>query len=415
MSHTKLILLVDCNNFFVSCERLFRPDLAKKPVLVLSSNDGCVISRSAEVKALGVPMGIPHFQIKKVIEDEGITIFSSNFTLYRDISHRVMEVLRTFHVEVEQYSIDEAFMTVPADKALTIATEVRNRVIEWVGIPVSVGVAPTRVLAKCAGDRAKKGSGVSTLTDPKHDQELLQSSVRELWGIGRQSGDALERAGILTVHDMHTRGASVLRAVLGKNGERIFFEVSGIQAPHETARAGSSMTSTRSFGTPTRSLSVVEGAVTHHVSELAERLRREGCEASLVVLEVATQEPGERKEYHRVQAPLLHPTDNTAVLLKTALELLRHTFSDSFRYVKAGVTYTGITHRSMRQASLLETVSDDNSAALMKALDSVTERFGPSSLYFGTMQKKGVWSSRSMHISPRYTTSWNDLKNIRTE
>jgi DNA polymerase V len=272
-----MVGLMDCNNFFVSCERLFRPDLRGKPVAVLSSNDGCIVARSEEVKQLGIPMGVPHFQVKDLCEKHQITIFSSNFTLYRDISSRVMQALREECDHVFIYSIDESFFEVEEGMDTNGIAKIRTRIMEKTGIPVSFGIAPTKTIAKIANSEAKKGNGVVWLSVEEAQRRYGALSCGSVWGIGRQTSRRLSDLGVRTVAEFVERGRSFARQEFGVVGERLFLELTGIRtdgAEDEESVQGSIM-STRSFGKETRSKEVLLSALGHHISHVGEKLRED--------------------------------------------------------------------------------------------------------------------------------------------
>jgi len=410
-----MFLLVDCNNFFVSCERLFRPDISKCPVVVLSSNDGCAISRSQEAKDLGIQMGIPYFEIKNFAEKHKVHIFSSNFVLYRDISKRVIEAVSSLSDDVSQYSIDEAFVVADEKDAEHLAKAIRERVYQWVGIPVSVGVAPTMTLAKFANQRAKKGTGVSVLKEPKDDALLLSASVRELWGVGRKSAEKLEADGIKTIVDILICGKSALRQLLGVNGERLYFEVSGVSAPHiATVDSNHSLMSTRSFGKVVTEKTVLEGALTHHITHLGESLRRKKLGASVVTVELRVKRQGQiRGSGVCARLPLLHPTNDTQILLKCVLGLMSEMYVRGERYVKAGVVVSGLTPDYVSQGDLFSD-SARSGSILMETIDAITDKYGDEAMHYGTLNGTRLWRSKTERLSPRYTTSWKDIKTIKT-
>lgn len=400
-----LIGLVDCNNFFVSCERLFRPDLASLPVIVLSSNDGCVISRSKEAKALGIPMGIPYFEIRAMAEKQRIAVFSSNFTLYRDISSRVMEALSSAVTEIRPYSIDEAFFTVPPQSAEDTAQKVRERIATWVGVPVSIGVAPTRTLAKLMSERAKGGNGVAVL--PTDGMGIRETALGEVWGIGPSARKALEHEGMFTVGDVLKRRAADLRAVLGVHGERLHFELSGIPAETSGDETSKSIMSTRSFGARVRTHKALETAVAYHVSRIAEKLREQSSVSGGVTLYLRYEDgDGARRHLNRF-VPFPEPLSDTRMMAAHVMADLRRVYRSDHTYLKAGIVAHGIKAFDAVTASLFGT--SVKGEEVMRTLDRVNARHGIDTVHIGTIRNDHSWESKRARLSPSYTTSWTSL------
>ncbi len=411
----KRIGLMDCNNFFVSCERLFRPDLAKTPVAVLSSNDGCIVARSQEVKDLGIPMGMPYFQVKEMCEKEGIVLFSSNFTLYRDISSRVMSALKEEFDVVEVYSVDEAFFEV--DESLTeeeIAI-IRLKIIQKTGIPVSIGIAGTKTLAKYASTEAKKGNGVCIL-DTKQWKETTKSlPCGTIWGIGRKTTQSLSNHGITTVSELLSLDHAFVAKEYGVVGERLILELSGtaVYGVENVAEYyPETHTSTRSFGKSTTDFGVLESAVSSHVAHVARKLRE--CEQVATRLTVVARGSRFGDFSHRKSATTLdmpYPTNDTLVLTKQASIILKNMYNAEIPYKKAGVAVSGLLPRKYLSGSLFEHTQQDS--GLNEVIDTLSKRFGKHAVRTGVSMRSNAWADKKQKISKQYTTKWSEIPFVK--
>ena len=412
-TNTSYTGLVDCNNFFVSCERLFRPDLAHKPVLVLSANDGCVISRSKEVKELGIPMGVPHFEIREKVAKEGITIFSSNFALYRDISSRVMSTVKCVAPDAEVYSIDEAFFTVAQADAARMAHDIKQRVEQWVGIPVSIGIGETKTIAKHMGAHAKTHGGVA-ITSPQFQSELRDASLQEIWGVGRKTYEKLGCVGIRTVADVLAQGAMRMRTHLGIHGEQLFYELAGM-APVGVRKSvqHQSIMSSASFGKKIQNVAEVEDALSYHIAHVAEKARHDGCVAHALSFSIRYEDADGALRYHNDQVSLVPGTADTRVLTKAVLSTVRPFFKPTFRYKKVGVVLSRLAPQGTATGSLFDDQhSTDEAGSLMKIFDAINEKHGRGSVRIGTEQKTHAWKGKSVYVSKAYTTSWTSLPRV---
>ena len=351
----KIFALVDCNNFYASCERLFRPELNGKPVIVLSNNDGCIVARSNEAKALGMPMGAPLFKVKHLIARHKIHVFSSNYALYGDLSHRVMDVLRQMEPDVEVYSIDEAFIALPVTKVwdrVKYAAELRERVRKHVGIPVSIGIATTKTLAKIANRVAKKEAQFNGVFDlvgnAQIDQVLGKMEVNDVWGIGGRSTEKLKNRGIYTALDLKRADDTWIRKQLTVVGARTVMELNGISCisiENAPACPKSIMTS-RSFGHPVTDIEDLREAVITFVSIAGAKLRKQGVEAGALNLFISTGPFDEKAQYSNNQTITLHqPTSSTPELITAALQGLKSLYRLGYRYRKAGVMLAGIVQQ----------------------------------------------------------------------
>lgn len=428
--YTRLVIgLMDCNNFFVSCERLFRPDLKKRPVAVLSSNDGCIVARSQEVKDLGIPMGAPLFQVRKECEKHGIVLFSSNFQLYRDISARVMHVLREECGHIDVYSIDEAFFDVGGELSDEKIIEIRRNIIQKTGIPVSIGIAKTKTLAKVANSIAKKKNGRLTMSTMgvgegvcRMDEELWETVVRDMscgsvWGIGRQTSAFLTKVGINTVGELLAQDTTFIKNNLGVVGERLVLELRGIPVSvsgDHGEGAQESYTSSRSFGKVVNDKLTLMSALGHHVAHIAEKLRAHDVVASTLTIIVRGSRFGAFAHREGVTHVVLETaTDDTFILTKEASRLLDAIYDPEIPYTKAGVIVGHVTPRSFLQSTLFgEEKIHDRTHTLNTLSDSLNKRFGRDTIHHGVMLGKEKWQERTELRSPQYTTLWTDVAHV---
>jgi len=411
----KQIGLMDCNNFFVSCERLFRPDLAKTPVAVLSSNDGCIVARSQEVKDLGIPMGMPYFQIKDMCDKEGIVLFSSNFTLYRDISSRVMSALKEEFDTVEVYSVDESFFEVDESITKEEIENIRLRIIQKTGIPVSIGIAPTKTLAKYASTEAKKGNGVCAL-----DMNIWQDTAKilpcgSIWGIGRQTTQSLSKHGINTVSELLSLDHAFVAKQYGVVGERLILELSGIPVyfvDNNAEHLPETHTSTRSFGQTATSLNVLESAVSHHINHVARKLRDHMQVATRITVVARGSRFGDFS--HRkstITNDLAFPTNDTLILSKEALRMLKTLYDNEIPYKKAGVIVSGLLPEKYVSGSLFEQPKDTSDVS--KIIDMLSDKYGRDILKTATVMQSKSWKDKKQTISQQYTTSWSEIPFVK--
>ena len=419
-------LLVDCNNFYVSCERVFDPSLEGKPVMVLSNNDGCVVARSDEVKILGIPMGAPVFKYRSLIERHGIQVFSSNYTLYGDMSHRVMAVLSHFTPDMEIYSIDEAFLsfhTGDLEKLEGLARRIRRTVWKWTGIPVSIGIGQTKTLAKVANHMAKSSpehGGVFSLEDISLvDACLKLLPAGKVWGVGKRHEKTLRCHGIYTAYQLKKAPDSWIRRHLSVTGLRTAWELRGISCiPLEEAPPPKKgITCSRTFERWVETEEELREAVSLHTTRAAEKLRKSRLLAACVQVFLTTSPYQEGPRYaNALTCRLPAPTAYTPTLIAAACRGLERIFKSGYRYKKAGVLLMGLTRAGRRQASLFyqqnreELVRQDQ---LMEAVDGINTRYGKETLRFASSGVTRGWQSRPSHRSPRYTTCWSELPQVR--
>lgn len=423
------IALVDCNNFYVSCERLFQPKLEGKPVVVLSNNDGCVVSRSQEVKDLGINMAVPWFQVKDLAKRHGIIALSSNYTLYADISNRVMRLLSQWSPNQEVYSIDESFLDLTGMSGISnlarYAQTMRGTIRQSVGIPVCMGIAPSKTLAKLANHVAKKQKRYDSVCDfnamtaLELDTLLAQIEVGKVWGVGRRSTSRLQEMGINSVLELKRSSAKRVRAEFGVVMERIVTELNGVACLEldDVTPPRQQIICSRSFGMPVALLTDLEQAVVAYTSRAAEKLRGQHSLAGGIQVYIRTnphkansQKESAPQYQQSMLLPLLEPTDDTRLLCRAALSGLRQIYRGGYAYQKAGVMLTEIIAIASRPRTLFDdVVAQQKSATLMTTIDHINRRMGS-----GTMQLLGEgvrksWSMRRGNVSQRYTTEWNEL------
>ncbi len=419
---TQWVGLIDCNNFFVSCERLFRPDLKGKPVLVLSSNDGCVIARSQEIKDMGVPMGVPYFQIKDIIKDTEITTFSTHFALYRDISRRVFNIVKRELQNVSVYSVDEAFFAIEgsAEEVTKQLRIVRDKIEKETGIPVSIGVSLSKTLAKYASKQAKKTGGLHVVSLATW-KELNQSvTLESLWGVGGKTAAAFREKGLHTVADFLHLEERQIRALFGITGVRLWYELQGVPAITTVSRGEGdqgqkSILHSRSFKTTTTDISVLHDAVAYHVREAAKDLRGLGMVAGSFQVYLGTSRHGDFFLKGGSKQVFLTPsTADSFLLLKEAKRLTEELFEAGVPYKKAGVLLTDFTPEQYRSSSLFQEEKTTKTEALTKAIDVINRSLtGGTKVLLGSHLKQSVWESASLNKSPAYTTNWKDIKIVK--
>lgn len=419
---TQQLALVDCNNFYVSCERVFRPDLAKVPMVVLSNNDGCVVSRSNEAKALGIKMGQPWFECKEMSEKHGVLAFSSNYALYADLSNRVMSILSDFAPRHEVYSIDECFVDLTGiPKLREMSYTMRERVGKWTGIPVCVGIGPTKTLAKLANHVAKKhprSQGVfnyNALTADQKARLLQHIPVEEVWGVGRKLTKRLEPHGIRTVQDLKNAHVPTLRAEFGVVMEKIQRELQEVPCIElqEIQPDRQQIIASRSFGNMVTELPVLQDALSMFVANACAKLRGQGSHAA--VIQVFLQTNRFRKDLPQympsLAVPLPYPTNDSLEVNRWANHLCARMFKPEYQYKKAGIMLSEISPVTHQQADLLEEDVSTN-AKLMLALDTLNHRFGRGTVKVSTQGAYKDWQMRQERKSPNYTTAWTEVPTV---
>jgi DNA polymerase V len=413
------LALVDCNNFYVSCERVFRPDLKNVPLVVLSNNDGCVVSRSNEAKALGIKMAQPWFECKALTEEHGILALSSNYALYADLSNRVMSILSTYSPKHEVYSIDECFVDLTGTPQLKeVSYQMRERVMAWTDIPVCVGIGPTKTLAKLANHIAKKhprSKGVfnyNDLTDAQQDKLLSKIEVGEVWGVGRRLSARLAEHGIQTVQDLRAAHTATLRAEFGVVIEKVQRELQGTVCVdlQEMVPDKKQIVSSRSFGQTVREVAVLKDAMSSFVANACTKLRAQGSHASLIQVFLYTNRfRSDLPQYNpSFTLPLPQPTNDSLVVNRWADYLVGRLFKPGYEYKKAGITLGEIAPMGQYQADWLEPTQATDTR-LMDALDGLNKRFGRGTVKVSTQGAYQSWQMRQERKSPSYTTDWDSI------
>ncbi len=425
MSMAPQFALVDVNNFYVSCERVFQPRLERVPLVVLSNNDGCAVARSNEVKALGVKMGTPWFKMKELAIEHGIRALSSNYTLYGDMSNRVATILRDFAPEIEVYSIDESFLRIETVAHLyggapAMGQIMRERIAQWTGLPVCVGCGPTKTLAKLANHLAKKNpvfDGVCDLHALSRQERLQwmhQLEVGEVWGVGRRIHARLQAMNIETVLDLRNARPADIRAQFGVVMERTCNELRGISCLdlEDIAPPKQQIMSSRSFGAAVTSLAELREAVSTHVGSAAEKLRTQGSVAAAVHVFVQTNRfKNDEPQYNAgLLVPLADVSDDTLALTESALLGLNLLFKPGYRYKKTGIMLTLLSDKTARQGTLFDDpAARARSSNLMAAMDTLNRQYGRHTLRTGATGTTQRWAMRAENRSPRFTTQWNEL------
>lgn len=421
---SSVFALVDCNNFYASCEKLFRPDIKDRAVVVLSNNDGCVVARSKEAKALGIKMGVPAFKIKEMIHKHAIVVFSSNYALYADISNRVMQTLEALAPQVEVYSIDEAFVDLSAmDRVMPLPAfgyQLKDTVAQYTGMAVCVGIAPSKTLAKLANYAAKKypaTHGVLDLTDKTRQQKLMAiTPVHEVWGVGGKLTTRLACLGITTALQLAQANAKQLRKHFSVVMEKTISELNGesclaleLQAP-----AKQQILCSRSFGEAVSDKHIMQQLVSGYIARAAEKLRAEQqcCGHVQVFIRTSFFRQGDIQYANAASTRFAVKTNDTRALTRAAMALLEVIWKDGVRYAKAGVMLTELGDQGVIQHDLFNTHKPETSQQLMALLDRInTSTHGKA--WFASQGQPSPWTMKREHLSPAYTTQWLSLPVVR--
>ena len=415
-----MIALVDCNNFYASCERIFRPHLAKKPVAVLSNNDGCVIARSNESKSLGLKMGEPIFKKRYLVDRHKIHLFSSNFALYGDISKRVFDIVARDVPAYEIYSIDEAFLDFSGIKdPYNYAIHLRDKVRRWTGVPISIGISYTKTLSKVAGHIAKKSDdGVCYLKDKKQISDILgKLPLDEIWGVGMRYAMKLKKYGIHTASDLLECDETWVRKMMNVVGLRMVRELKCI--PHfnleEDRSMKKSICTSRSFSVEVKEYSRMSEYVSMFASRCSEKLRSEqACARSISVFMYTNRFRPRARQYSGYFSMDFHTASSDAITVtKLAIECLKKIFKSGYSYKKAGVTLSGIVPRNQVQLSLFDSSDRKKSDKLMETMDAINGNMGRDILKLSSSGINNKWKIGKERLSPCYTTRWSDILKIR--
>lgn len=416
-----MFALVDCNSFYASCERVFRPDLNGKPVVVLSNNDGCLIALSNEAKALGYKMGDVFFKSRNKLQEQGVAVFSSNYALYGDLSERVMKVLETYTPDLEVYSIDEAFLSLKGFKGLTDkGMLIKNDVERLTGVPVSVGIAPTKTLAKLANHVAKRFEGQSGSYYMKTpDADILKLiKVDKVWGIGRKLTEHLDAFGVRTAYDLSKLDPRAIRNRFSVVVERTIRELNGISCIplEENPPHPQNIIVSRGFKRRIKSKQEMLEAVSFYANRAAEKARLKKVYAYRVHVFIRTDPYGDRdKRYSASQSTIFNEARNDAgTIINAALQAFNSIYKPDYSYQKAGVMLTGLLYEDERQTSFFGGGQDDKVNQLMKTIDKINKQHGREMIRPAVAGTNKTWFMARNLLSPRYTTKWSELRKIYT-
>ena len=421
IQYTKKIALIDCNSFYVSCERLFNPKIRKKPVVVLSNNDGCIISRSTEAKALGIKMGEPYFKAKDIIIKNKVEVFSSNYSLYGDLSRRVMRTLKRFNSAIEVYSIDEAFLDLSNfsdDEVEKVGREIRETVLKWTGIPTSIGIAKTKTLSKVANHIAKKKkSGVTSLIGIENIDPILEKvEINDVWGVGRQLTKFYHKNGIYNAKQLKNKSNTWIKKNSNVLGSRTAMELRGVPCIdlETTQTKRKSCVVSRSFGQRIEKYQELKEAVANYCLNASEKIRSESFIAKSITVFVRTSPFQSRFGYYSNSKTIdfAISTNNSIEIVKTALVALDSIFKNGYRYQKAGVMLTSLSNEDGSK-NLFSSEKDEKIKGLMRSIDNTNYRYGRSTLSLASAGVQKRWNMRREHSSKIDTADFYLLPTIR--
>ncbi|HVW23595.1 MAG TPA: Y-family DNA polymerase [Candidatus Saccharimonadales bacterium] len=420
-----VLALIDCNNFFVSCERLFRPDLEGKPVVVLSSNDGCAVSRSNEAKLLGIPMGAPAFKFRQLFRQHNVAVFSANFELYGDISQRLTQSLKAITPRIEIYSVDESFLdlnSLPISNYEAWGRMVRERLLHDVGIPVSIGIAPTKTLAKLATEHGKRTpalGGVLDLASLPADERrayLLKTPVKDVWGIGWRLAPRLRAEGVNSALDVAAMRPRYAQQLMGIHGRQMVAELNGTAVwPFEplSARVRQSIMHGRMFGEDTDQPLVIEAAVANLTARAAAGLRAEGLLARTAAIHLSTNrnKPGYQRVDRTLKLPV--PSADTGQLIASLVAAVEPAIKKDVPYHRVNILLYDLVDQNRWQLDLLEQSDGRLPQAKLAAMDALNDRYGRGTLRYAAEDLSQAWLPKKAHRSQHYTSSWDELPLIR--
>ena len=420
--YIKKIALIDCNSFYVSCERLFKPSLIKKPVIVLSNNDGCIISRSFEAKALGIKMGEPYFKAKKIITKNNVYVFSSNYSLYGDISRRVMKTLKCLVPEMEIYSIDEAFLnlsSIPDNEILQFGKKIKDTVLQWVGIPTSIGIATTKTLSKIANHIAKKEkSGVVSLINKKNIDHILEKvEIRDVWGVGRQLSKFYINNGIFNANQLKNVSNNWIKKSSNVLSSRTAMELRGTPCISlEIAQPKrKSCCVSRSFGKKVENLQELKGSITNHCLNAAEKIRSESLLTKSITIFIRTSSFQKRAMHYSNSKTIDFPiaTDNSIEIVRNAIFGLKSIFKKGYKYQKSGIILSGLCESKSYNDNLFSSKEDKKTKNLMKSIDYTNFKYGRSTLSLAIAVSSKKWKTKRQHFSKIDTADFDCLPIIK--
>jgi DNA polymerase V len=419
--YSKKIALVDCNSFYVSCERLFNPRIRKKPVVVLSNNDGCIISRSNEAKALGIKMGEPYFKARDIILKNKVEVFSSNYSLYGDLSRRVMRTLKRFNSDIEVYSIDEAFMDLSNytdTEVESVGREIRQTVLKWTGIPTSIGIAKTKTLSKVANHIAKKKqSGVTSLIGIENLDPILEKvEINDVWGVGRQLTKFYQKNGIYNAKQLKNKSNTWIKKSSNVLSSRTAMELRGVPCIdiETTQTKRKSCVVSRSFGKRIETFQELKEAVANYCLNASEKIRSESLVAKAITVFVRTSPFQRNFGYYSNSKTVDFPiaTNNSIETVKTAVASLESIFKNGYRYQKAGVMLTGLSNADGKK-NLFSSEKDEKINSLMRSIDNTNYRYGRATLSLASAGVHKKWNMRRQYSSKIDTADFYCLPTIR--
>ncbi len=418
-NNKKKIALIDCNSFYVSCERLFNPKIKNTPVVVLSNNDGCVISRSTEAKKLGIKMGEPYFKVKELVRKNNVQIFSSNYSLYGDLSRRVMKILKGFSDKIEIYSIDEAFIDLSHIKDENIedyGKRIRERVLKWTGIPTSVGISCTKTLSKVANHVAKKNKTGVIFLKENIDDVLKNFSISDIWGVGRQLSKLYIKNGINNAYKLKNISNSWVKKSTNVLGAKTVMELRGIPCinleTEETKRKSCCVS--RSFGRKVENLNKLKESITTHCLNAAEKIRNDNQTTRSITVFIRTSPFDKNRKYYSNSLTIDLPvaTNNSLELVKVAIEGLKKIYKYGYFYQKAGVILSKLSEAGEKNLNLLTPILENKSQTLMKAIDVTNAKYGRNVISVAQAGINNSWKMRREHSSKIDTASFDSLPKI---
>jgi DNA polymerase V len=419
-----MFALVDCNNFYASCERVFKPQLRNKPIAILSNNDGCVIARSDEAKAIGLPMGAPAFKYKSFFKANDVTVFSSNYPLYGDMSDRVISILKQFTPDVEPYSIDEAFLEFKGFDNYDMQSygeKIQKRILKWTGIPTSVGIAPTKALSKVANKIARKfpretNNVFIIRTDKQRIKALKWTKIESVWGIGRRLSLRLKSQGVTTAYDFSLlsdtwvlKNFSITELKLKKD-----LEGKPTLKLEDTTKSKKSIATTRSFETTYSDIDNIKERISTFAVNCAEKLRKQESSCNFIIVLLSSDRHKKDMEQHResIHIALPYPTNSSLIISKYAVKAVASIFKKGIKYKRAGIIVTGLVPTDNHQLNFFE-AQNPKHTRLMKAIDNLNSKLGDYKIKLGNQDLERTWKMRQEHLSPRYTTQINELLIIK--
>ena len=413
--------LLDCNNFYVSCERLFNPYLNNKPVVVLSNNDGCIVSRSNEAKKLGIPMGAPYHHYRKIIEKNNVTVFSSNYQFYGDMSQRVMDSLNMIIPNIEIYSIDEAFIRLDnfnSNHLTAIAKHIRSKIFMWTGIPTSIGIAPTKTLSKIANRIAKKqtSNGIFEIYDSYITDKIISNiPVEDIWGISYRWGRKLRALGISSALELKNTDTKFIRNNFSIILERIIYELRGLSCIDLNLTSNKkSIRSSKSFGKLITKIEEIEEAISNYTATACKKLRTQKSKTRGIYVFLKTNPFKQNEPQYQKSATLRFdlPTSDTGLIIRSAKNLIKRIYDNRYRYHKCGIMLFDLVPEKEIQSHLFIKYDEYKKDNLMKVLDNINKSMGPKTIFHASEGIKHEWATRKNKISQHYTTKWKDIPKI---